>query len=428
MKTQEKTYPISSSPEAVSYHSHASTLDVESLKQEFPIFVKAKRGQDLVYLDSAATSQKPRVVIDALKDYYERSNANVHRGVYELAEEATRLYEDARRKLADFIGASSQETILVRNATEAINLVAYAWGRSNVTRGDLIVLTHLEHHSNLVPWQVLAAEVGAELAFIDLQDDGSLDLSSLDRHLATGRVRLLASTYVSNVFGTITPVVEMTRRAHRHGAKVLIDAAQAAPHMQVNVRGLDVDFLAFTGHKMLGPMGIGVLYGRLEILEEMPPFLAGGDMIRTVGLNSSTWNDLPWKFEAGTPNVGDAIALGVAVQFLHQIGMESISQHDRALADYAVGRLGEIPGLRVHGPRERGPIVAFTIDGIHPHDIASLLDEEGIAVRAGHHCTQPLHEMIGVAATTRASFYVYNDFQDVDRLVRGLARAKSILA
>jgi cysteine desulfurase/selenocysteine lyase len=385
------------------------------------------RGKPLVYLDSAATSQKPRAVLDALERYYERSNANVHRGVYELAEEATAAYEAARQTLASFIGATPEETIFVRNATEAINLVAYAWGRHNVHQGDVIVLTELEHHSNLVPWQILAQEVGADLAFIGLHPDGTLDLETLDRHLQTGRVRLVASTYISNVLGTITPVAEIVRRAHAGGAIVLIDGAQAVPHISVDVRALDVDFLAFTGHKMLGPMGIGVLYGRQQILEEMPPFLGGGEMIRRVSARTSTWNELPWKFEAGTPNVGDAVALAGAVEYLQRVGMEAIGEHDRQLARSAMDRLRAIDGVWVHGPEERGAVVAFTLDGVHPHDLASLLDEQGIAVRAGHHCAQPLHERLGVPATTRASFYLYNDEGDVDKLIAGIDVARHVL-
>jgi len=385
------------------------------------------RGKPLVYLDSAATSQKPRAVLDALERYYERSNANVHRGVYELAEEATAAYEAARQTLASFIGATPEETIFVRNATEAINLVAYAWGRHNVHQGDVVVLTELEHHSNLVPWQILAQEVGADLAFIGLHPDGTLDLENLDRQLQTGRVRLVASTYISNVLGTITPVAEIVRRAHAGGAIVLIDGAQAVPHIPVDVRALDVDFLAFTGHKMLGPMGIGVLYGRQQILEEMPPFLGGGEMIRRVSARTSTWNELPWKFEAGTPNVGDAVALARAVEYLQSVGMEAIGDHDRQLARCAMDRLQAIDGVRVHGPEERGAVVAFTLDGVHPHDLASVLDEQGIAVRAGHHCAQPLHERLGVPATTRASFYLYNDEGDVEKLIAGIDVARRVL-
>lgn len=401
-------------------------LDVQRLKQDFPLLRRTMRGKPLVYLDSAASSQKPQSVLEALDTYYRRYNANVHRGVYELAEEATAAYEAARQTVADFIRATPEETIFVRNATEAINLVAYAWGRRNVQAGDLIVLTPLEHHSNLVPWQMLAAESGAELAFVALQPDGTLDLSSLERHLATGRVKLVASTYISNVLGTITPVGEMARLAHAFGALVLIDGAQAVPHLPVDVRELDVDFLAFTGHKMLGPMGIGVLYGRRQILEDMPPFLGGGEMIRHVDLRSSTWNELPWKFEAGTPNVGDAVALGEAVAYLQRVGMDAVEAHDRALAAYTLDRLRELEGVECYGPEERGAVVAFNLPGVHPHDVASVLDEHGIAVRAGHHCAQPLHELLGVPATTRASFYLYNDERDVDALIGGLQAASHI--
>ena len=404
-----------------------ASLDVEALRQDFPLLQRTMHGKPLVYLDSAATSQKPRAVLDALARYYERSNANVHRGVYELAEEATAAYEAARQTLAAFIGATPEETIFVRNATEAINLVAYAWGRRYVHRGDVIVLTDLEHHSNLVPWQILAQEVGADLAFIGLHPDGTLDLESLDRHLQTGRVKIVASTYISNVLGTITPVAEIARRAHAGGAIVLIDGAQAVPHISVDVRALDVDFLAFTGHKMLGPMGIGVLYGRQQILEEMPPFLGGGEMIRRVSAHTSTWNELPWKFEAGTPNVGDAVALARAVEYLQSVGMETIGEHDRQLARRAMERLRAIDGVWVHGPEERGAVVAFTLDGVHPHDLASVLDEQGIAVRAGHHCAQPLHERLGVPATTRASFYLYNDESEVDKLITGIDVARRVL-
>lgn len=405
---------------------HAPLLDVSALRRDFPILQRTMQGKPLVYLDNAATSQKPRAVLDAIDAYYSHSNANVHRGVYELAEEATAAYEAARARIAAFIGASTQETIFTKNASEAINLVAYAWGRRNVRAGDVVVLTHLEHHSNLVPWQILAAETGAELAFIGLQPDGSLDLETLDRQLETGRVKLVASAYISNVLGTIAPVAEIVRRAHSHGALVLIDGAQAVPHIPVDVRGLDMDFMAFTGHKMLGPMGAGVLYGRRSILEEMPPFLGGGEMIRHVDYGGSSWNDLPWKFEAGTPSVGDVVGLGAAVDYLQAVGMDAIAEHDRALGRYAVERLQAIDGLHIFGPQERGAVVAFSIDGMHSHDVASLLDESGIAVRAGHHCAQPLHEMLGVPATTRASFYLYNDETEVDRLVEGLGTAMRI--
>jgi cysteine desulfurase/selenocysteine lyase len=401
-------------------------LDVRRIRRDFPLLERSAHGVPLVYLDSAATSQKPRSVIDALTDYYERYNANVHRGVYELAEEATAGYEAARATLARFIGATPEETIFTRNATEGINLVAYTWGRQNVDRGDVIALTPMEHHSNLIPWQMLAQERGAELAYASLLPDGSLDLDSLQGILRTGRCKLVATTYVSNVLGTITPVTELARLAHQHGATILIDGAQAVPHLPVDVRSLDVDFLAFTGHKMLGPMGIGVLYGRRELLESMPPFLGGGEMIRRVGLQSSTWNELPWKFEAGTPSVGDAVALAAAAEYLTALGMAFVAAHDRVLAEYALRRLQSVDEVRVYGPQSRGALVSFTVAGMHAHDLASLLDERGIAVRAGHHCAQPLHALLGTPATARASFYVYNDEGDVDRLVDGIEAARAV--
>jgi cysteine desulfurase / selenocysteine lyase len=404
-----------------------TSIEPQTLRRDFPLLQRTMRGKPISYLDSASSTQKPRQVLEALESYYAYSNANVHRGVYELAEEATEAYESARSTVAGFINADIEETIFVRNVTEAINLVAYTWGRSNVRRGDVIVLTRLEHHSNLVPWQILAHEVGAELEFIELLADGSLDLDSLDRHLASGRVRLVASAYISNVLGTIAPVAEIARRAHLAGALVLIDAAQAVPHIPVDVRALDVDFLGFTGHKMLGPMGVGVLYGRRALLEEMPPFLGGGEMIRHVGSRESTWNDLPWKFEAGTPSVGDAVGLAAGIEYLQRIGMDTIQEHDRRLVTLALTRLREVDGLHVVGPEQRGSVIAFTLDGIHPHDVASLLDEQGIAVRAGHHCAQPLHDLLGVPATTRASFYLYNDDSEIDRLAVGIEAAKHTL-
>jgi len=407
-------------------HAPPAPLDVGTLKKDFPLLQQTMHGRPLTYLDSGATSQKPAAVIAAVEAYYRDSNANVHRGVYELAERATAAYEGARERVAAFIGATPSETIFVRNATEGINLVSHTWGRENVRAGDVIVLTVLEHHSNLVPWQMLAESTGATLEFIDLNADGTLQMDSLQRHLDSGRVKLVACTYISNVMGSITPVKDVVTRAHAAGAVVLIDAAQAVPHLPVDVRDLDVDFLVCTGHKMLAPMGIGVLYGRLSILESMPPFLGGGEMIRRVGLRSSTWNDLPWKFEAGTPSVGDAVGLGAAVEYLQGAGMDAVCEHDLRLGRYAAQRLAEIPGLTIYGPEERAGLVAFAVDGIHPHDMASLLDEDGIAVRAGHHCTQPLHEWLHVPATTRASFYLYNDESDVETLVQGIHRAQRV--
>jgi cysteine desulfurase/selenocysteine lyase len=407
---------------------HHAPLDVRALRDDFPLLKRTMRGHPLVYLDSGATSQKPERVLQAVDDYYRQHNANVHRGVYELAEEATAVYEGSRERVAGFIGAAIEETIFVRNATEAINLVAYSWGRRNVGRGDVILLTPMEHHSNLVPWQMLAMETGAELAYVDLLPDGSLDLESLDLHLSSGRVKLVACTWISNVLGTVCPVEEIARRAHAAGAVLLVDGAQAVPHQTVDVRTLDVDFLVFTGHKMLAPMGIGVLYGRRSLLEEMPPFFGGGEMIRKVELHTVSWNRLPWKFEAGTPNVGGAVGLAAAIEYLEEIGLDKVADHDTHLARYALDRLREIDGLTVLGPEHRGALVAFTLDEMHPHDLASLLDEQGIAVRAGHHCAQPLHTLLGLAASSRASFYIYNDIDDVDRLVEGIAHARQIFA
>ncbi|MDQ2741980.1 MAG: cysteine desulfurase [Chloroflexota bacterium] len=403
-------------------------MDVQAVRLDFPILAGSMQDQPLVYLDSGATSQKPRAVIDAVNAYYSQSNANVHRGIYALAEEATALYEAARATIATWINASTEETIFTRNATEAINLVAYTWGREHLQSGDVVLLTPMEHHSNLVPWHMLAAQTGAEVAHIDLLPDGRLDLESLDQHLAGGRVKLVATTYISNVLGTIVPVQEIARRAHAAGAVYLVDGSQAVPHLAIDVRRLDVDFLAFTGHKMLGPMGIGVLYGRRSILEDMPPFMGGGEMIRRVDLFTSTWNQLPWKFEAGTPSVGDAVGLGVAVDYLQRLDMEVVAAHDRRLAAYTMERLRVLHGVTVHGPEERGALVAFSVEGIHPHDLASLLDERGIAVRAGHHCAQPLHDWLGVPATTRASFYVYNQEHEIDLLAEGIEAAQRVMA
>jgi cysteine desulfurase / selenocysteine lyase len=402
-------------------------LDVAAVRQDFPLLQGTMNGQPLTYLDSAATSQKPRAVIDAIVRYYEHGNANVHRGVYTLANEATEAYEGARAKIAAFINATPEETIFVRNASEGINLVARTWGATNLGPGDLIAVTLLEHHSNFVPWQMLAQSTGAEIAWIGLLPDGAVDIDALDRALETGRVKLVATAMISNVLGTIVPIDEVARKAHAHGALVLADAAQAVPHVPVDVRALDVDFLAFTGHKMLGPMGIGVLFGRRALLEGMPPFLFGGEMIRSVRTEGTTWNDLPWKFEAGTPSVGDAVGLGAAVEYLTGIGMEAIARHDRQLAAYAVEQLETVPGVRVFGPEKRGAVAAFWLEGIHPHDVATILDEQGIAVRAGQHCAEPLHEVLGVPATTRASFYLYNDESDVDRLIEGLAVVRRVL-
>jgi cysteine desulfurase/selenocysteine lyase len=403
-------------------------FDIVTLRREFPILNQAVNGKTLAFLDSAASSQKPRRVIDCLEDYYRRYNANVHRGIYRLSEEATFAFERARGKVARFINARSQrEIVFVRNTTEAINLVARSWGDANLREGDRILLSIMEHHSNLVPWQMLAQRTGAKLEFLPIDGEGRLALDNLDVQLEG--VRLVAITQQSNVLGTINPVAEITQRAHAVGALVLVDGAQSVPHMPVDVQALDIDFLAFSGHKMCGPTGIGVLWGRRTILEQMPPFLGGGSMIKVVGLHESTYADVPARFEAGTPAIAEAIALGEAVDFLQEIGMDRIYAHERELLGYALERLTEVEGLRVYGPTTtemRGGAVSFTLDGVHPHDVAAVLDGEGIAVRAGHHCAQPLHAHYDIPATTRASFYLYNIPEEIDRLVAALHKVRTL--
>lgn len=406
----------------------ASALDVEAIRRDFPILHQEVHGRPLVYLDNAASSQKPRAVIEALDEYYRRYNANVHRGIHTLSERAGQAYEKARRKVARFINARSvKEVIWTRNTTESINLVAYSWGRANIGAGDEILLTEMEHHSNLIPWQILAEEKNAELNFICVTDDGLLDLEGLDQ-LLTERTKLVSLAHMSNVLGTINSVAEIARRAHAVGAKVLLDAAQSVPHLPVDVRALDCDFMAFSGHKMCGPTGIGVLYGKRELLEEMPPFLGGGDMIKEVSLESSTWNDLPWKFEAGTPSIAEAIGMGVAVDYLDGVGMSAIHRHEQEVARYALEALSSVGGLTLYGPpaEMRGGVTTFNVPGVHPHDLATILDSEGVAIRAGHHCAQPLMRRYGVPATARASFYLYNTQAEVDVLIRGLEKAKAI--
>ena len=406
---------------------------MEAVRADFPILGRTVHGRRLVYLDSAATSQKPVQVLDAIREYYLRSNANVHRGVYLLAEEATELYEGARATVANFIGAASpDEVIFTRNATEAINLVAYSWARANLLPGDAVAISALEHHSNFVPWQALARERGAALAIVGLNPDGTFDLDDFDRTLAVRRVKLVAVAGVSNVLGVINPIAEIVRRAHQAGALVLVDAAQMAPHMPLDVSALGADFVAFTGHKMLGPMGVGVLWGRRSLLEEIPPFLFGGEMIRRVTETETSWNDLPWKFEAGTPNVEGAVGLAAAIDYLERIGMASVREHEVALVDYALRALSQFDDINILGPLSsegRGGVIAFNVGDIHPHDLATLLDRKaGVCVRAGHHCAQPLHERLGLAASARASFYVYNTPADVDALCEGIVQARAIMA
>lgn len=408
-----------------------TTLDVERVRADFPVLNReVHAGVPLVYLDSTATSQKPEPVIQAMDAYYRHSNANIHRGIHVLAEEATHLYEEARVKVAKFISAPSpRQVIYTRNTTESINLVAYTWGRANLNSGDTIILTEMEHHSNLVPWHMLAAERGLNLEFIPVGEDGLLDLDEYDRLLEKS-ARLVAFTHMSNVLGTITPAAEIIRRAHAHGAVTLVDGAQSVPHFAVNVQELDADFLAFSAHKMLGPTGIGILYGRKELLESMPPFLGGGDMIKRVHLRSFAPNEIPYKFEAGTPAIAEAVGLGAAIDYLNEIGMEPVAAHEHQLVEYAMERLEEIPGVKIFGPEaaHKGGVVAFTLDGVHPHDISQILDSQGIAVRAGHHCAQPLHEKFDIPATARASFYLYNTMTEVDRLAEAIYKVKEIFA
>jgi cysteine desulfurase/selenocysteine lyase len=405
-------------------------LDPVALRRDFPILHQEIHGHPLVYLDSASTSQKPRVVIDSVADYYREYNANVHRGIYTIGEKATAAYESARVKTARFINApDSHEIVFTRNATEAINLVSYSWGRRNITRGDAIVLTEMEHHANLVPWQLLVQEQDGDLEFIPITDEGVLRLDVYEVLLRL-RPKLVAFTHVSNTLGTINPVREMTEMAHAAGALVLVDGAQAVPHVPVDVQEIGCDFYAFSGHKMLGPMGSGALWARRELLEAMPPFLAGGEMIREVHLRRSEFNEIPWKFEAGTPAVGDAIGLGVAAEYLMGVGMAAVRAHERELVTYALEVLPrEVPDIELYGPLDpdlRGGVVPFNVPGIHPHDVAQVLDRFGIAVRAGHHCTMPLHERLDLAATARASFSVYTTKDDIDALVTGLKEVQRV--
>lgn len=403
-------------------------LNVAAIREDFPILQQMMNGKPLIYLDSAATSQKPEAVIQVLDEYYRKYNANIHRGVYYLAEEATARYEDARKKVQKFINAKSyREIVFTRNTTEAINLVAYAWGRKNIQAGDEIVATLLEHHSNIVPWQLLAQEKNAKLKFIDVDEHGLLRAEQIDQHI-TEKTKLVAATMMSNVAGTITPLKQMIDRAHAVGAVCLVDAAQAVPHLPVDVQALGCDFLAFSGHKMLGPF-VGVLYGKRALLEAMNPFLGGGDMIREVHLDHSKWNELPWKFEAGTPAIAEGIGLGAAVDYLNALGMENVRAHERALTAYALEKIGHVDCIQILGPLDadqRGGTVAFAVPGVHPHDVAQILDREGIAVRAGHHCAMPLHERYGLPATTRASFYVYNVPDEIDTLVEMLGKVREI--
>jgi cysteine desulfurase / selenocysteine lyase len=407
-----------------------ATRPLTDVHSDFPLLAREQGGQPIAYLDSAATSQKPRQVIDAVAGFWREHNAPVHRGVYELGRESTELFEGARVRIAEFVGWDSDCSIFTRNASEAINLVAYAWGRDNVGPGDEVLITQMEHHSNIVPWQVLCQETGASLRYLTVSEEGTLSLDELDSVLGEGRVKLVAVAHISNVLGTLNPVAEIVARARAAGAASLIDGSQAVPQLPVDLREVDADFYAWTGHKALGPT-VGLLHGRRELLKEMRPFLTGGHMISRVDWNSSTWNELPWKFEAGTSQVAESVGLGAAVEYLTSIGMENVRSHEKELTAYALERLPEVSGLRWFGPPEverRGGVVSFEIEGVHPHDVAQICDRHGVCIRAGHHCAQPLMRAMGIAATARASFHVYNSREDVDRLVDALHDVRRVFA
>ena len=403
-------------------------LDIEKVRKDFPILQGESHGKPLVFLDSAASAQKPQSVIDAISKLYAQRYANVHRGVYELSVQATEAVESARSKIAAFIGAERRETLFVRNATEGINLVAHSWGRRNVSRGDEILITHMEHHANIVPWQMLCEEVGARLVVAPIDDVGQIDMRAFEE-LLSPRTRLVAVCHVSNTLGTVNPVEEIAGLAHAAGARLLVDGAQAVPHQRVDVRNLACDFYAFSGHKLYGPSGIGVLWGRAELLEEMPPFLGGGDMIRSVRFEKTTYNEIPHKFEAGTPDIAGAAGLAAAVDYVEALSLEAIAQHEHDLLDYATERLEALPGLRILGTAPlKAAVISFVLEGIHPHDIGTILDQQGVAIRTGHHCTQPLMERLGVPATARASFALYNTREDADALVAAVQATQEMFA
>ena len=397
----------------------------ESLRNDFPVLKrKVRDGKKLVYLDNAATTQKPIQVIDAISDYYKNNNSNIHRAVHALAEESTEAFEQTRDKVAEFLNIkNSQEIIFVKGTTEAINLVANAWGRDNVKEGDIIVITEYEHHSNIVPWQLLTKDKKAQLKYIDIDDNGELMIDQLDEYLSTGKVKLVAFSHVSNVLGTITPAKEIISKCKNAGVKTLIDGAQAVPHMKVDLTELDCDFYAFSAHKMLGPTGVGVLWAKKEILEKMTPYQGGGDMIREVHKYETTWNDLPYKFEAGTPNIADVIGFKTAIEYLQKVGMENIRNHELELTKYALDEMKKVPGITLYGtkePEKRGGVVSFNFNDVHPHDVGTIIDKEGVAIRSGHHCAQVLMEKLNVAATNRASFYIYNTKEEIDVLITSL--------
>jgi cysteine desulfurase/selenocysteine lyase len=403
-------------------------LDAARLREDFPIFRREVHGRPLAYLDSASTAQKPRQMLDAMVELYSTSYANVHRGVYTIAQEATEAYEAVREKTRALLNApSTREIIFTRDATEALNLVAYSYGRANAGPGDVIAATVMEHHSNLVPWQVLARETGATLRFVPMTDEGELDLGTLDEIASAGQLKLLAVTDQSNSLGTRNPIRELADWVHGQGGVIVVDGAQSVPHRPVDVQALDCDFLAFSGHKLCGPSGAGGLYGRRSLLEQMPPFLTGGEMIRSVQLERTSWNELPWKFEAGTPAIAEVVGMGAAIDYLQTVGLDAIHAHETHVTRYALDRLAEVPGVTIYGPSDpahRGGVISFALEGVHPHDVAEILDRDAICVRAGHHCTQPVMERLGIGATTRASFYLYTLEEEIDRLIEGLHRVR----
>lgn len=409
----------------------ASTLNIENIRSDFPILQrKVHTGKPLVYFDNAATSQKPIQVIDSIRNYYLNYNSNIHRAVHQLAEESTAAFELTRDKVAKFVNAKNrEEVVFVRGTTEAINLIAYSWGRQNVQKDDTVVTTEYEHHSNIVPWQLLTKEKQAKLRYIDVDDKGELILDQLDEYLDTGKVKLATVSHMSNVLGTISPVEEIISKCHKKGVKVLLDAAQSVPHMKADVQKLDCDFFVFSAHKMLGPTGVGVLWARKEILDSMPPFHGGGDMIREVHKYETTWNDLPYKFEAGTPNIADVIGFSAAIDYLNVIGMDKVREHEVELTKYALDKISAVKGIILYGTPDmskRGGVISFNLGDIHPHDLATIIDEDGVAIRSGHHCAQVLMERLEVAATSRASFYIYNTKEEVDVFIRSLNRAREL--
>ncbi len=409
----------------------STEISLENIRKDFPILErKVGDNKSLIYLDNASTTQKPKQVIDSIINYYNNYNANIHRAVYSIAQEATDAYEKTRDKIVKFLNIPKrEEVIFVRGTTEAINLVAYAWGRKNIEKNDIIVTTEYEHHSNIVPWQLLASEKGARLEYIGIDDDGELILDQLDKYLATGKVKLVTFSLMSNVLGTISDIDTIMSKCKKAGVKTLIDGAQAVPHMKVDIQKLGCDFFAFSAHKMLGPTGIGILWVRKDILENMNPFHGGGDMIREVHKYETTWNDLPYKFEAGTPNIADVIGFGAAIDYLSSIGMDKVREHEIELTKYALEKLSKVKGIKIYGTKDiskRGGVISFNFADIHPHDVAQIVDEEGIAVRSGHHCAQVLMERLDVAATSRASFYIYNNKEDVDALVNSLEKVARI--